>query len=79
MRRRDFFTTGSWAAAGAAFQMRPARTQLGTSGGDELVIERFQPGKPHQGKVLAAVQPHADDIPLFAAGTVANRPLKFAL
>lgn len=72
MRRRDFFTTGPLAATAAAFEMRPARTQLGTSGGDELVIERFRPGKPHQGKVLAAVQPHADDIPLFAAGTVAK-------
>lgn len=70
MRRRDFLSTT--AMAGAAFQMRPARTMLGTSGGDELVIERARPGKPHQGKVLAAIQPHADDIPLFAAGTVAK-------
>jgi LmbE family N-acetylglucosaminyl deacetylase len=28
--------------------------------------------QPHAGKVLAAIQPHADDIPLFAAGTVAK-------
>ncbi len=33
-------------------------------------IERPQPGRPHAGKVLAAVQPHSDDIALFAAGTV---------
>src|SRR5690349_7978243 len=39
---------------------------------DDLVIERNQPGKPHAGKVLAAVQAHSDDIPLFAAGTVAK-------
>src|SRR2546425_2806470 len=39
---------------------------------DDLVIERNQPGKPHQGKVLAAVQAHSDDIPLFAGGTVAK-------
>ena len=39
---------------------------------DDLVIERNLPGKPHQGKVLAAVQAHSDDIPLFAAGTVAK-------
>jgi LmbE family N-acetylglucosaminyl deacetylase len=39
---------------------------------DELVIERPVEGKPHQGKVLAAIQPHSDDIPLFAAGTVAK-------
>jgi LmbE family N-acetylglucosaminyl deacetylase len=39
---------------------------------DDLVVERNRPGKPHQGKVLAAVQAHSDDIPLFAAGTVAK-------
>ena len=35
-----------------------------------LVIERAVTGKPHAGKVLAAIQPHSDDIPIFAAGTV---------
>ena len=39
---------------------------------DNLVIERNQPGKPHKGKVLAAIQAHSDDITLFAAGTVAK-------
>ncbi len=39
---------------------------------DEIVIERAQLGRPHEGKVLAAIQPHSDDIPLFAAGTVAK-------
>jgi LmbE family N-acetylglucosaminyl deacetylase len=38
----------------------------------EVVIERPLTGKPHSGKVLAAIQPHADDIPFFAAGTVAK-------
>ncbi len=41
-----------------------------THGG--LVIERPVTGKPHAGKVLAAIQPHSDDIPIFAAGTVAK-------
>jgi LmbE family N-acetylglucosaminyl deacetylase len=36
----------------------------------EVVIERDRPGQPHKGKVLAAIQPHSDDLPLFAAGTV---------
>jgi LmbE family N-acetylglucosaminyl deacetylase len=36
------------------------------------VVERAASGKPHAGKVLAAIQPHADDIPLFAGGTVAK-------
>lgn len=35
-----------------------------------LVIERRRPGKPRAGQVVAAVQPHADDIPLFAAGAL---------
>jgi len=38
----------------------------------DLSIERSAPGKPHAGKVLAAVQAHSDDIPLFASGTVAK-------
>jgi len=42
-------------------------------GSDErVVVERWQPGKLHTGKVLAAVQAHADDIPFFCAGTVAK-------
>jgi LmbE family N-acetylglucosaminyl deacetylase len=36
----------------------------------DVVVERDLPGQPHKGKVLAAIQPHSDDIPLFAAGTV---------
>ena len=30
----------------------------------------IKPGQPHKGKVLAAIQPHSDDLPLFAAGTI---------
>jgi len=39
---------------------------------NDLVIERNRPGKPHKGKVLAALQAHSDDIPIFCAGTVAK-------
>jgi len=39
---------------------------------EEVIIEKYQPGKPHKGKVLAAIQPHSDDIPIFAGGTVAK-------
>ena len=35
-------------------------------------MERAAEGRPHVGKVLAAIQPHADDVPLFAGGTVAK-------
>lgn len=34
------------------------------------VVERKQSGQPHKGKVLAAIQPHCDDIPIFAGGTI---------
>lgn len=37
-----------------------------------VVVERPASGKPHQGKVLLALQAHSDDIPLSAAGTVAK-------
>ena len=39
---------------------------------DDLVVERHPPGKPHSGKVLAAVQAHSDDIPIYAGGLVAK-------
>lgn len=39
---------------------------------DDLVIERPRPGKPHRGKVLIAIQPHSDDVPLYCGGTVAK-------
>ncbi|MEW6755848.1 MAG: PIG-L deacetylase family protein [Candidatus Latescibacterota bacterium] len=38
----------------------------------DVVVERHQDGRPHQGKVLAAIQAHADDIPFYCAGTVAK-------
>src|SRR3954451_1482985 len=37
-----------------------------------LTVERNVSGKPHAGKILAAVQAHSDDIPLFCSGTVAK-------
>jgi len=41
-------------------------------GEHEVVIERLREGKPHKDKVLAVIQPHCDDIPGYAAGTVAK-------
>jgi LmbE family N-acetylglucosaminyl deacetylase len=38
----------------------------------DIAVERPVPGKPHASKVLAAIQPHSDDLPLFAAGTIAK-------
>jgi LmbE family N-acetylglucosaminyl deacetylase len=44
----------------------------GTAMTTELTVERDRSGEPFRGKVLAAIQPHSDDIPIFAAGTVAK-------
>jgi len=38
----------------------------------EVMIERPVKGKPHKGKILLAIQPHSDDIPLSAGGLVAK-------
>lgn len=39
---------------------------------ETMVVEKSQKGRPHEGKVLAAIQPHSDDVPIFAGGTVAK-------
>lgn len=60
-----------------AAQAPPAAVKEAQGGGTgstsyqvQTVIERAQAGKPHRGKVFAAIQPHCDDIPIFAGGTV---------
>lgn len=37
-----------------------------------VVVEKAQPGQPHQGKVLAAIHAHLDDVPYYAAGLCAK-------
>ncbi|MES3016656.1 MAG: PIG-L family deacetylase [Bacteroidota bacterium] len=86
MERRKFITKGIVAGAvlPAAYAMMSPEA-LASEGGinenaggsippenDPVVIERSVSGKPHKGKVLAVIQPHCDDIALFAAGTVAK-------
>ena len=39
---------------------------------EDIYLERSLSGRPHAGKVLAAIQPHSDDVPLLSAGTVAK-------
>ena len=39
---------------------------------EEIFVEKVREGQPHKGKVLVAIQPHNDDIPIYAAGTVAK-------
>jgi LmbE family N-acetylglucosaminyl deacetylase len=68
MKRSEFFSRmagGAFAASTAA-----GMTEDGPFAATEIQIERDQPGRPHAGKALAAIQPHADDIPIFAAGLV---------
>lgn len=48
----------------------PSKHKLSSQ--EDVYIERPQSGRPHEGKVLAAIQPHCDDIPIFAGGTVAK-------
>lgn len=72
MNRRRFIggslTSSVWLGAGSAAhaeaQMRDNPPQT------EVFVERDQAGQPHKGKVLAAIQPHCDDLPLFAGGTI---------
>ncbi len=76
MRRRHFLETSLSAgmrlgAPAAQAQREPEAGGTGsTSYSVTPIIERKQPGKPHKGKVLAAIQPHCDDIPIFAGGAV---------
>ena len=79
MKRRDFVAEtlvggALWGSIrdGIAPQGATARDLPGAASSPEVVIERGVSGQPHSGKVLAAIQPHADDIPLFAGGTVAK-------
>jgi LmbE family N-acetylglucosaminyl deacetylase len=68
MKRSEFMAR----VAGGAFAVSSAgaMTDQGQLAATDVQIERADPGKPHAGKVLAAIQPHADDIPLFAGGLV---------
>ena len=74
MDRRDVLRwiacTGSVGERAAPAQQAPPAGGLWRS--EAVVAEPRRGGAPRAGKVLAAIQPHADDIPLFAAGTVAK-------
>jgi LmbE family N-acetylglucosaminyl deacetylase len=76
MERRNFFGTGLSASLMQAVPepQIDREYQSGGTGGvsyqPQVIIERKTAGKPHAGKVLAAIQPHCDDIPIFAGGTV---------
>jgi LmbE family N-acetylglucosaminyl deacetylase len=79
MRRREFFADfvvgsallGSGVPAFAQ-QSNSRQEFVADEGLHEVIVERPASGRPHAGKVLAAIQPHTDDIPIFAGGTVAK-------
>jgi LmbE family N-acetylglucosaminyl deacetylase len=66
MNRRQFLYQSLAASA-----LVSARAQAADNTSD-VFIERDRTGKPHAGKVLAAIQPHADDLAIFAGGTLAK-------
>jgi LmbE family N-acetylglucosaminyl deacetylase len=77
VRRRRFLEASVALGAAPAAAQAPPQARETVAGGTgstsyqvQQVIERRQSGKPHRGKVLAAIQPHCDDIAIFAAGTL---------
>src|SRR4051794_24156228 len=64
MRRRDVL---GLITTGLGLSVRPLLAQQPGSG---PFLERA--GARHSGKVLAAIQPHSDDVALLSAGTVAK-------
>jgi LmbE family N-acetylglucosaminyl deacetylase len=70
MFRRNFF--GNLIAGSALTQLAGSGRQEQGQGATEPFLEGPLAGQPHKGKVLLALQAHADDVPLEAAGTVAK-------
>lgn len=68
MERRHFLNQG----LSLPFLPVSGRFQERAQDKDGVIIERPVEGQPHKGKILAVIQPHCDDISLFAAGTVAK-------
>ena len=68
MLRRNFW--GNLIAAGVVSRLAHSQQQQPAAG--RAILEGPIAGLPHKGKVLLALQAHSDDIPLFAAGTVAK-------
>jgi LmbE family N-acetylglucosaminyl deacetylase len=65
MQRREFVTRGL--AGLAVLSLDSMRAQMSSTA---PVVERARSGAPYRGKVLAAIQPHSDDVALLCAGTV---------
>ncbi|BDC47970.1 hypothetical protein F183_A02860 [Bryobacterales bacterium F-183] len=67
MHRRGFLS--AFAAGSLAYSQQQQQQPDSYDDHGGVVIEKPVGGKPHAGKVLALIQPHSDDIPIFAAGT----------
>ncbi|PYT22273.1 MAG: hypothetical protein DMG57_35890 [Acidobacteria bacterium] len=67
MQRRDFL-----AGMLAGLTVMKLETAIGQTFSATPVFERPRAGRPHEGKVLAAIQPHSDDVALLCGGTVAK-------
>ena len=67
MQRRDFL-----AGMLAGLTVMKLETTFGQTFSATPVFERPRAGRPHEGKVLAAIQPHSDDVALLCSGTVAK-------
>jgi len=67
--RRDVLTTN---LAGSCFAFLYAQEARAEETPRDVFLERAAAEMPHRGKVLLAVQAHADDIPLMAGGVVAK-------
>ena len=80
MKRRNFISRNlalgalAPAAYGSLGFTEPDQEARAASSGieDDVFIEKVVEGQPHKGKVLAVIHPHNDDIPYYAAGTVAK-------
>lgn len=85
MERKEFLQKGLYTGAFiGASSMASAGTGKETADNSKMVprgydldyaevkIEKAVAGQPHKGKVLLAIQPHSDDIPLSAGGLVAK-------
>jgi LmbE family N-acetylglucosaminyl deacetylase len=76
MDRRNFFGTSLSAGLMQGTPEPEINREYQSGGGSgtsyqlPVTIERRQSGQPHKGKVLAAIQPHCDDIPIYAGGLV---------
>ena len=81
MERRQFIggtlVGASLLGAGETAAESRAKSQAGANSSDvtaatNVVIERAQAGRPHEGKILATIAPHSDDHSILAGGTIAK-------